>query len=899
MKDYLLRHVVDNVWCNPRMDRQYSYLLRRLTPVEGVRSTYVIGRERYPLPTVVKGDIWHVFQIGQVLPVLINFPNTLNTWIPLAQLTQERLLDCEVYDASGIIFPRSETFVLVTESKNLLVAVRNNDRYPKLDNPSYGLELYIHLYSNAFFNSDRATGFKWINVYSKVASSIEDVRQFQIKIMDLEAATGIPGKWYVNGRLVNQISAAVADMDDYLEFVHDGSVKDIKYFDIRDLDTFVSSLDNTPKYILHYPGKTDMIDYLDDLDIYLVRRAAVDPSRYTGVLYNRNKGDWVRQLTHKDYSLRVDSIDALFAVHPEDTRYIADGGRWPSDKWNAVDELTLKVYIRHGGHERGLVNDVSRTKYLYQLPEDTIRKVLVGKDSVAECWLAENLERSRYVGFMGLPDYKVYPKGFGLDDKAYPDKEFITTYAADALGYHSAAKLLSDSPLKVQLDVDSVKYVDLTYNHWENSTMFEYSEEGLLLGHYFHLSGSVYYPTNDDCYLVEPIIGKGSMRTSGYYDKRIVDIPKGHTFRVYISTRLELAAGRVWTDITDTADVGAYGYLDVSDHNNHKWVWLHDPVEYDSYIRTDESFYLKEMSLTRRSGVLRFAIDAFEYIRNEWVNRLLEIPFGQLDIFLNGYSLTEDVDFISGDLRTVISNLSYLEEDVNKVVIRGTGFCSPDMKRYKPTDTGFIEYGVLSSNGRHELRSGKVQRIVADGRVLHPDDVVYDEDDTLTVMTQVRNGAPYQIQTPQTTFREVYPDDYNARIRDDIIDKQVSDYLTYYLPIPEREFVDSIEFKCKVVSAGSNLILHLIMTGRLKPIVVNDKLDELAVINSVKEYDWIKRLDIANTDYNSNHIYVYPHWFDEPVGLDWFEYKMYNYIMKQFLNKPLDTSKFIYLTRTQ
>ena len=898
MKDYLLRYAIDNIWCNPRQDKQYSYKLRRLTPFDGVRNSYVIEKERYTLPKVDLVDVWHIYQIGRIIPNLIGFPSVKNKWMPLTYLLEQHLVDCEVYVTNGVQFSRNETFVLITENRNLLVAIKHNTLFPRLDLPAEDPDVYLHMYSNGYFRSTRSNGNRYVKVLARRALTLEDIRQFQILSTDTAAALGYVGKYFVNGRMVSGISVSTAEVGDHLEFIIDSSVKRILYLKVSELKGFVSTLDNVGKYILHYPGKTETIDYIDDLDIYLIKPRANNPSIYSGVLYHQNKGTWARQLTHKDYSIPVDSVQAFVAEHPEDPRYTGPGSKWPSDLWNNVSELTVKVIVRHGGYERPLVADVGRIQELYKLSSDNILRAMTGADSVAECWLAENLEKTHYVGFMGLTDIKVFPEGFGLDNQPYPNKEYVREYAAQALGYHSAAKLLSNSPLKVIPDAVGINHVTLTFNHWDDSTMFEYNLDGELLGHYHHLFGEVYYPKNSDCYMVEPVVGKGSNTISGFYGKRTVDIPKGHGYRLYAASLSTGADKGIWKDITD-GDLSTFGYLDETDFENVKWVWTHNVTHWDVYIRTDAKFYLKEMSFTKTSGMIRFALDAFEDVEGEIVNKTLDIPFGQIDVFLNNKPIIEGVDYISGDLRTVVNNLEYLVDGTNTLLIRGSGFCDSDLNRFKAVDEGFIEYGVMSSNRRHDLHHNKVQRIVADGKLLHPEDVIFDEELSDFVMPNVRNGAPYQITTPQTTFREIFIDDLDAKLKDDAIDKQVSDYLTFYLPKRERSTVDSINRKYMVFSAGSNLMLHLIMSKRLIPPVVNGRLDEDKIKEMVKPYEWIKELDVANTEYNKNHMYVYPHWFPESVGLEWFEYKMYRYILKLFLRTEIDTASFVYIKRTQ
>lgn len=892
MFDYLLRYAIDNIWCNPRQDKQFNFKLRRLSPLEGVRTSYVVEKERYPLPKVTERDLWHIYQIGQVTPPILGFPSVVGIWLPLTEMTNEYGLDCDVFPSNGVLFPRNETFLLMSESRNLIIAVRENSLFEPLrhvDPP-----LYLQIYTNSYFLSERSAGNRYKRIFTKIAKDQEDVRQFQIKGLDLIAQTGHHAKWFVNGRLVNEISAATAWRGDYLELVIDGSIKEYIDFPISKLESFKSSLDNVRKYILHRPGFDDTVDFFDDIDAYLYKPRDNNPNIFSGVFYHRNKGNWLRMLTHRDYSIPTDILEAFVAEHPIDPRWDGRDSPWPKDEWLDIDSLTVRLYIKHSGTFRTLINNVSRLKELYRLTDAQILRAMTGADAVAECWRAENLEKSRYLGFMGLDDEYVFPKGYGLNTLDHPNKQDIFDYAAGALGYHFAGKLLSDSPLKVLENSDSEKYFNLAYNFWEDSTVFEYGPNGELLGYYRHTFGDVYKPFNSNCELIEPFAGSFSNYINGHEGKEDVIIPYGYNFRVYVRDR----NGEVWRDVTNTEELDTVGYLDTTDTQFRKWVWDYNERLVEVYIRCDNISYIKHMQFNKTAGVIRFNLDAFEFNYGTLVNRELTIPFGQYDVFLNGKSLINTIDYTFKDNRVVISNLEFLEGEVYNVIIRGTGYCDSNMEPFKPDEIGFIEYGVISSDGRYGLHSNKIQRIVADGKVLHPDDVIWDEDNTDDIMTNVRNGSPYQIQQPQYVFREVFKDDYAARVADDLIDKEVSDYLTYYLPKREREKVDSIDRRYKVISVASNLLIHLISTKKLQPVLINGRLDEEHARQSVSQYEWIKRYDVVNLGYNNNHVVVLPHWHDDPIGLEWWEYRLYRFLLKDFLISEIDLAPYIYIKRT-
>ena len=121
MNDYLLRHAIDNVWCNLGMDRQFQYELRQLTPRYGTRRYYTIDGDRYDLPFENERDWFHVYQIGQVVPSHLALPKTYNQWISLESLASEHKMLGEVYVDSGVQFSRSHTWVQLTQHQNLLV----------------------------------------------------------------------------------------------------------------------------------------------------------------------------------------------------------------------------------------------------------------------------------------------------------------------------------------------------------------------------------------------------------------------------------------------------------------------------------------------------------------------------------------------------------------------------------------------------------------------------------------------------------------------------------------------------------------------------------------------------------------------------------------------------------
>lgn len=882
MDNYLLRYAIDNVWQNPAVDRQFSYKLQQVTPRYGVRGNYVVEYTRYYLPTNNNRDYYHIYQIGQVIPANLGYPAKRDTWIKLTDLAQQELTLVDVYQTNGIRYNMSETYVMVTSKSNLLVAVKLNDRFPPLDDNN----LYIHFYHNGYFNSPRSVdaGNHWIEARSGSVANVAAIRQLQIEFMDLVADRGGVAMYFVNGKAVNEISIVTCQPGDYYDFILDPSIKRVVELKISDLEVFNSTLDTQRKYIVHYPGQgDDVIDFYDDITVHLIKYGTA-PGNYKGITYHHNQGIWLRQLTHRDYSMPVTRVQELISENPG---------------WDGIGDTYVKLYIRHGAYDRPLVADASRIWELYKLKDQDILLCMTGTGADNPLWRAENLERAAYVEFMSSPPNQIYPITYNEPKLTTQAKIEAQNFAGEVFGYHECAKLMNDNPAKVYNEPNTGKrQVDLAFYFWRNVTLFEYDATGYLLGYYYQVGGETYEVVNDSCTYVEAITGKGSTNLHGVYGNDPIELDPNYNFRVYVCKVWGGIPSNEWMDITDAPDRNTYGFLDETNLDAPVWNWIVPSNQYLGYLRTDEYFYLKELTFADNPGIIRFAIAGVETQSGAEITKTLEIPFGQLDLFMNRKSLISGLDYWDDGEMIVINNLEARSTSgIQTVLTRGTGFCSPDLKRYPPGEFGFVEYGVLSNDSTYQIHSHKVQRIVVDGRYMDYHDVEFEEDAGSKVMDNVRNGAPYQIQTPQVVLKTVFKDDFKAREEDDQRDQWTSEAMTFYFPKRTRELVDVIPRPYLVYSAFSNKVLYDLVKGTLKPPFINGQYSDQEIVEYMRGYEWLQPFDILNREYNTNHVRVYPHWNTAPIGLTDDQYAFYLRVLKLYLRQPMELSPFIYITR--
>lgn len=904
MNDYLLRHAIDNVWCNLGQDRQFVYQLRQLTPRYGTRRYYTVDTERYALPFEDEREWFHVYQIGQVVPSHLSLPKVYNQWMTLESLANSNKLLAEVYVDTGVQFARAQTWVLLTTNQNLLVCIKILPRFPDLDEE----QPYLHFYQNAFFQSKRSdqSDRHFVIARSLKPKTTAELRQFQIQLMDLLAEKGGFPMCWVNGRLVQEISLVTAGADDYCEWVLDSSIYRVQEYALSASPTFTSTLDKANKYLMHLPKsvQADSIMFYDDISVFLCKNN-VAQQRFSGVHYHHNDGKWMRQLTHRDWSIPVARCQSMITRHPEDPRFGVDA-RWPSDKWVQTDPIYVRMYHRQSGYDRPLIAESSRIQDLYRLSDTNIIRAMVGEDSMP-LWHAAALENAPYVQFMSAPPSAIYPITFQDPGKSNQDKRDAQNFAGDVFGYNESAHLLANNPAKVYLDQTN-RVADLAYVYWEDATVFEYNSKGLYLERNYHTGGSRYYVQNPATAYVEAITGTGSTNLEGVYGSLPVELPGGYDFRVYASPVWGGENTGEWVDITDLPNRHDWGFLDTTG-TTPVFRWTHDASKWTGLIRRSNRFFLDERRFNKSDGLIRFSFRHETMASGQLTEELMDIPFGQLDIILcdengtNGRGLVEGLDYVIipgnkfKETQVVLCNLEYLQ-DVITLMIRGTGFCSPEFTLYQPNETGFVEYGVMSANGTYDVHTHKMQRIIVDGHYRAYEDLIFDEEFSDAIITDERNGAPYQIQTPQVTFRDVYDPDGLARVKDDIKDQQVSDYMTEYFPAKERLESDKIENRYYVYSAYTNKIIHDIISGRLKPPLVNGFYNEMDVSTAVKAYDWLKPFDICNREYNKNHVVVYPHWHAEAQGLDIQQYDFLMRVLKLGLREIPDLSHSIYITRT-
>lgn len=842
MFEYLRRHAVDNVWCSPQQDNQIIMEIKRITKNGGEMISAPVMNSRLSLP--INNKRFHVYQIGQLHPTILGLlPNdpdwAIPNWKRFTDAVNSLPLWVDIYTDKGVRVPLTRTYYMYTPDRALVVAVDLSGRTRvNLDQE----KLYLRLYTNAYYGTTQGAS-QSSNTSTQSVSTLQsaDILAMQAKVGSIQT---LPGETlqYVNGNLVSSIDLISANPGDDIEYIHDTSIKRVVSFPVNSLQQFRSDIDNEYKYLLHCPkAGANEIDFMDDIDVYVVY--TYPSGRTIGRLIQRNQAKTFRNVTHGDYSLSISNYEVIA------TAFVQSISVDPVD----IRSLEIRLFIRDSGFTRPLVFDNNRIFELYKLSDDKIVQAMVGANSTMPYWRANVLENSAYVRLMNAKY-----------------KDINISLVEEAYGYNAITKILADTPNEVN-EVPLGRCAALPVQLYTSATVYEYDSDGLLLGVFHHNSGQNYYPSMSTTAFVEAIEGFGSESPSVLIGTDNLPLPKDYSYRVYMCYVVNGVPNNEWKDITGSE------YYDVVDNT---LVWKNLENNQWLMVRTDESFLAYTLDLQGVAGTYYF--DLTERIGTDLYP--MRVPMGSLDIWMNGRSLIENIDYKLDFPRLWIFNKQYLKQpalsNTQNFTIRFTGFCTSDMKPLPVEDYGFVEHGVLSNNSRFDVRDDKVLRITVGGAVRLRKDLLFSENTSGVSVVNALNGAPYQIRDVVIPIRG-YTDKETYALRNQslIIDKAVEDYMSLYYPEPTRNAVSSIQKRHTLYSPFFVHIVNDLLTEDFDMAGLNQQLTDEVVISLCAPYEHLLRNDPLDETLalDAGYITIHPVQTLDPIALP---LKSYNFVKR-------------------
>jgi hypothetical protein len=650
----------------------------------------------------------------------------------------------------------------------------------------------------------------------------------------------LTGAVYVlcNGYKIKEVSLITVAVGDVVEFVYDSSISAVVDFKISDLKNFDSELDVKAKYIIHHLGGVgDTIDFEDDVDVFVI-----DGTSKKGVYYHKNTLDALRSVTHRDYSVPVSNVEAYLSSHPT----VLPGN-------NAY----LRLHIRKSGYLRPLANENNRIKELYKLSDNLINQALTGVDSTVSVWTASGLEKSYYPVLMG---------------SKY--KDVTRSLVKNAYGYNAVSKIAADSPVATAL-FNSQNVALTPYLFQINSTAFEYDVNGLLIDWHTSAAGQLYNCVDANTKLVEFINGLSTDAVDDHYNATTVTLDPNLDYRFYTTPTGGTPGSRVWTDVT-----GGAGYAVISGVAT----WLTGST-YDTLVRSNKTPLVKQLFFTAIDGLLRFNITHLQTWAGVTTDKTMEVPMGELDVFLNKHSLIEGLDYFVNFPVVTIVNKEYLVDPSlyqQEVILKFTGLCKTNLSRTTGNDFGFVRNGYLSVNHRFNIRDDKVNKIILAGALVDKNTLSFSEDSSTYTFVNSLNGKPYLIKDVVVPVKSLVSDDtYIYRDKSVVIDQAIADYLTLKLPEVEPSTANPISgfyklyspFICKIIFDLKHSVIN---SPTLKQQYNDDQVRDL-----VSSYLPILLSDPIYPDnlQDMEYVIVHPTHLLTTISLDIYQYTFLNRVI--------------------
>jgi len=839
--------VVRNIYCSPSQDRQFSFTLVRVNsvnkPVKGKANVYGFNKT---LPNSVKK--YHVFTIGQLSPIILNlFKQNYNwirdQWVKVSTDMVSRDYIFMLYNQDGVKYPSEYVYYSFIDERSLIFCIEFDytleDRFP-VDSFKY-----IRVYSNNYFNSSEynnlpvRNGIEYRLVF---VTNNQDKVNLQTFITTNETNGG--GSFvYVNGFYTTDVNLNIPNFS-YVEVVYDQSVLSKETYPISDLRTFNSVKDNKIKYFLYRDKIIESIQYKDDNDIYITEQTGLVPQ---GLYYYQHADYAVRNVTDKDYSLNTNFV-------------VNTALKLSSITSGSVQDKQIILYTRKSGTFRNLVYSNLKLHELYKLPRDIQLNTLLGTGNAVSDFRAETLENSDY---FKVSDIKL--------------KDLTPNLSTRVLGYNGITYYFANTPNKVTIGSNTINVPTL---YTSPSTVFEYDGSGKFIGTYT-TTGPLYPLNNLTTTYVEFLYGI-SPNDFGIYYINNDSFSLLHTEYVILEASFSgVTRLSNWLDITNdntkVTNLNNTITLNIPSDSKVKIVYLNQP-----------NIYQENLPIV--DGVLHFPLTIFED-RGTGVQKFpIDVPYSNIEIYLNGNKLTQDLDFFLDFPYVTITNKKYLDYTLTlqKIDIRMYGFTLNINDINKEETRGFVNNGVLLRNKKYDIRDDRVISIYVDGKLKDRSNIIFAENDNTVRLNDPLNGLPYTVKEPFIAIKDLSGvDTLPIYAEDNLKNNRISQFFDTVFPEPSIDETNIISDHHYLYSPIVSKFISDILDGNIPSSVYTSAYDDMDILNLIDSTPIYKRLlAIEPTKFNlpSNIVEVHPHIGNAIINLNILQYRFITNVVRIITN---------------
>lgn len=817
----LINYAKRHCWGNPQLNQQFQLRLARVSHELGFTKNFVYAGKQYLLPE--SDRFYNVFTLGGLFAGYYGLGTRVFSWAPFdrwvnsSEYLEKRGVMLDFYNEKGLMYNRTDTWIMQCFNGTTLVAfVKNNRAFPM----PVAKPMYMRCYTPDV-PTYNVMGYKDNKAQIEVTGvTYYDFRDWDSakKKYDEYVAKGYGKITVYHNGVIKKITDIAPSVGDLIEFVLDPTIERTVTYKYVNLKNYYSERDKKSKVIL-FPWLDNpkrQYFYFDDCEFYVF-----DRTRDVGIYLHRNNQDCVRQLTHQDYGVAGDYVETV-------ANYLANTN--PSGK-GSLDDIDIVVTYHRTTWEYYLGPTTSRIADLYLLEDpDKILNAMTGAFSNLKEWTAPELENSPHNKLLGME---------------YTDITNDDVFAA--LGYNGASSVLSN-PLFYMPGVapgdegfedlyttppyeTGMGYlVPATYR--VNSTVYEYNKLGELIRLRSN-KWSEHYRPSEDAVFCEYALGDATTYLDIIYTQSTVTIEPEYGFRVYkapwrifdddeeekektywsnewsiskdgqplyqTDTFVQIdtdapddtpdvdgpwSKGEIagpWEDITGSSD---YTF----DSSTGQLSWNINMNNYLGIIVRDSKHLFFQVNVKHLDKSISFSLIHLWEIGGT----LLPLKPAQLDIWMNGKPMIENVDYLFDFPTVYVVNKQHLVDGAESIdfQVRATGLSKDGI--YNRSELGFVTNGVIGYNGRYNLRINRPTKLVSNGRIFLTQSADWAETKGHGENFQGLEGFPYEVK--HYVCLNKYVENYTTQkgLEADVdLDTRISQYLTEYVDYKPKTPPDS------------------------------------------------------------------------------------------------------------
>jgi len=844
------KFALENIYCSPKLDQQFSFSLIRINdinyPLTNTVKVYNIIKR---LPN--KHYKYHVFLIGNLNPKFLNLIHTnkdwfKDIWVNVAEDMKERNYIFNIYNDDGVIYPRNRIYYNFIDEHSLLIALEfDMSLKTYFDVSSFK---YINIYSNYYFRTIEFNslpvkyGIKYNCLF---VTNNADKLQLQNEINNY-ISTGNGNVFiYVNGYYTNSLNLNIPN-NSYVEYIYDQSVISKEQYNINDLRTFNSILDNKLKYFLFRNiNTTNSIQFYDDCDIYISTKNELVTR---GVFYYVHRDFAFRNVTDKDYSLYTSYINNLALSLSNKV-----GG--------SLNDKVLILYTRKSGLERPLIYSSLKLHELYKLPLNKQKDVILSNIYSLNDYRVETLENSNYFKLTRLSNLSLLTN------------ELINS----TLGYNGITYYFANTP-----NYENTSTINVPLVYQEASTAFEYDNNGKFIGTYT-TTGPIYIKNNNNCRYVEFLYGQTPNNYGKLYsgNETINIIGNNSEFRIFSALYSGVERISNYTDITDNTSkcniTPTSINLNLNSLEKARIVFFNQPLIYDLSLQFVDGILYFPLTIKedRGTGLNTFSLDTY---------------FLNIEIYLNGYKLTKGLDYFIKFPYINIVTKKYINytETLQNIHIRCYGPIIDKNKINITEKVGFVHHGVLLRNKKVDLFDDKVVSIYIDGKLYKRNLVKLAENDNTIRVNDTLNGLPYIIKKPFISVKHI-SNGNSIELFNNNLEKDNRIENLYNSVYPELSFTNpdmAILNRHYVFSSLVTKIVSDILDGNISSNLYTTPYNDNTIFNLLEqepyktlfELDPIKNLDNLNLSFNL--VEIHPTSSNTTISLNLLQYRFIQNVIR-------------------